>query len=277
MATEIYDAPLGELRAILGSVGGGLALTTTAKFLPLPKGSQHLFLTPRNFVTGVVAQILVNPWLVILKTTDNLATSAAATEYSDEAQDDSATTEVVLDALDTAANLDFLYIGSHLPFRGVSVDMSADAGEVNGNASVLTVKYRTTGGAWTAVSGLSDGTAAAGATFAQDGLVSWTVPTDWDRKSLRDIGSAPAGIPHHDLPLYWSRWEVSLALDASVRADAMLAAGRSTSRFELLSGQTLVQRIRRNPGGKGSIEALMDAGTGNLLANVAGGESGFGE
>ena len=48
-----------------------------------------------------------------------------------------------------------------------------DLATVNSNASVLTVKaWRS--GAWTAVSGLSDGTASGGATFALDGTVSWT-------------------------------------------------------------------------------------------------------
>jgi hypothetical protein len=173
---------------------------------------------------------------------------------------------VTLSSLDTLANGDFLLVGSHLPFRGVDVDMTAS---VNANASVLTAKYRKTDGTWADIVA-TDGTVSAGKTFAQDGQITWTVPTDWAKKTLREIASPAPGlaIPYLDEPLYWSRWEVSAALDASTTAQAMLALNRSTAYAELPAGTSQSVGVVKGPGGVACVEAKMDAGTGNLIVNA---------
>src|SRR5688572_15941194 len=130
---ETLSGPLGEIRR--ASALTGTAMSTTAALTLLPKGTAHVYLTPRNFSTAVVVGVAVNPYLIVLKTDDLLVT--APDDYSDAAQDGSTTTDIVLSSLDTAANGDFLYVGSHIPFRGVTVDVDA----ANGTASVLTVKY----------------------------------------------------------------------------------------------------------------------------------------
>lgn len=265
MATEILAGPLGEIRAA-STAGGGTALTTTAGFIQIPTGVRHLMITPRNFSTGVVAQIALNPYLVVIKTADALAT--APTDYSENAQDGSAATDVTLSSLDTAANLDFLYVGSHLPFRGVVCDIDA----ANGTASVLTVKYWQDAApdAWTDITA-TDGTTSGGATFAVDGNVTWTVPTDWLKASLLTIADTTLSFPYAGLPMYWTRWEVSVALDSSTTLNSMLSMNRSTAYWELLSGQPLEERITKGLGGIGCVEALMNAGTGNLIVNAASG------
>jgi len=279
MATEITDGPYGELRA--AGASKGTALTTTAAFIPLPKGAHHLFMTPRNFATAVVARIAVNPWLVVLKTADNLATPPI--DYSEVAQDGDAATDVDLSSLGTLANGDFLLVGSHLPFRGVRIDVDG----ANANASLLTVNYWN-GSAWAAITE-TDGTETGGTTtMAVDGTVSWTIPTAplWKAASLREIFervgpsvldsayNAPSFVAYATEKLYWTRWEVDTALDAATTLNSMYAMNRSTDYFELLPGQPWSERVHRGFGADGCIEALTDAGTANLIVNVAAAPSG---
>lgn len=249
---ESLAGALGEVRS-LTTAGGGTALTTTAAFIPITLNARHLILIPRNFAAGaVVAQVALNPFLSVIKTTDDLA---SYTDYSDAAQDGSAATDVVLSSLSTYANKDYLLVGASVPFRGVNIDVDA----VNGNASVLTVKYYTTALAWADITA-TDGTTNAGATMAIDGNVTWAVPTDWQKLAI-------AG-----KDLYWTRWEVSAALDGSTTLNAMLAMNRSTAYQEIPSGIVVEQRIYKGTYGVGCIEALVDAGTGNLIANAASGD-----
>lgn len=255
---ETVAAPLGELR---GGTSTGVSLTTTAAFIQIPKGTQHLFLTPRNFTTAVVARVALNPYLVVLKTVDALAT--APTDYSESAQDGDTSTDVDLSSLSTAANSDFLYVGSHRPFRGVNCDIDA----ANANASVLTVKYWD-GSAWTSISA-TDGTASGGATMAVDGNVTWTIPTAWTSASLLGTGDTTVSFPFAGNKLYWTRWEVSVALDSTTTLNSMLALAPSTNYFELSANQNFELGITKGPEGVGCIEALTDAGTGNLAVGFA--------
>mgnify|MGYP001608736419 CR=1 FL=1 len=279
MAQETYEAPYGELRG--AGTSAGTALTTTAGFIPIPKGSHHLFMTPRNFATAVVARLAMNPWLVVLKTQDNLVTPPV--DYSELAQDGDAATDVDLSDLSTLALGDFLLVGSHLPFRGVSIDVDG----ANANAALLTVSYWN-GSAWAAISE-TDGTETGGTTtLAADGTVTWTIPAGplWKAESLRDIFArvgpavldavynAPSMAQYASERMYWTRWEVDAALDAATTLNSMYAMNRSTAYFELLPSQAWSERVHRGFGGDGCIEALTDAGTGNLIVNVAAAPSG---
>jgi len=204
---------------------------------------------------------------IIRQDTEQRIKLANATEYSEEAQDASTSTSVMLSSLGTQAQGDYLLVGSHLPFRGVSIDVDG----ANGNASVITVKYRKSDNTWADISA-TDGTASGGASLAQDGTITWTIPSDWLMTTLREIMAADSesydpNIPHFDRPLYWTRWEWSAALDSSVTLDSMLALNRSTVYGELVSGQVLEQTIKRGVDGIGCIEALTDAGTANLVVN----------
>lgn len=269
MATEVYSGPLGEVRAA-STAGGGTALTTTAGLIVLPDGAKHVFLTPRNFSTAVVVKFALNPYLVVMKTADDLVT---VTDYSQNAQDASTATDVTLSSLGTAAQADYVFVGAHLPFRGVTIDVDA----ANGTASVLTVKYWT-GSAWTDISA-TDGTAAGGASLAQDGNVTWTMPTDWAKATLRAINSpSPGNVIYANTPLYWTRWQFSGGLDSSTTQNSWVALNRSTVYAELVSGQSFEERVNKGVGGFAAVEALTDAGTANLIVNVAtrqGEDSGF--
>lgn len=269
MATEVNSGPLGELRAA-STAGGGTALTTTATFIAIPDGARHLFLTPRNFATAVVAKIALNPYLFVMRTTDDLAT---ATEVSQNAQDGSGATHVTLSSQGTAAQGDYLYVGSHQTFRGVNVTVDG----ANGNDSVLTVNYWN-GSAWADTSATDGTISPAGKSLGATGNVSWTVPTAWAKATLAEIASPAPGstVAHSATSLYWTRWEFSAALDSAVTLDAMLAMNRSTAYSEWISGQAMELRIRKGPHGIACVEALTDAGTANLVVNVASASDDYG-
>lgn len=277
-AQDIHPGPYGEFRAASGA--NGTALSTTAAFIQLPPGTRHVFLTPRNFSTAVVARVAFNPWLVVLKTMDNLATLPA--DYSEAAQDASTSTSVDISSINTLANGDFLLVGSHLPFRGVSIDVGGSM--AGSNSPTLTVAYWD-GSAWTSISA-TDNTNSGSKSMAVDGTVTWTVPagTLWKAEGLREIfrrigSAATEDVWNRNLypdKLYWTRWVWSAQLnDTSVTLDSMLAMNRSTAYAEMVAlVQPFERRIHRGLGGYGCIEALTDAGTANLLVNVDSGNSG---
>jgi hypothetical protein len=259
MFSQTVAGPLGEVRAA-STAGGGTALTTAALTIPLPLGARHIMIEGRNYSTAVVAKIAINPWLIILKSADTLAT---VTDYSVAAQDADATTDVVASSLDTLANGDALYIGSHLPFRGIAVDIDA----ANGTASVLAGHYRKSDNTWAALT-VTDNTASGAATLAQDGTITWTMPTDWQLDTLLAAGAA-ATVNHSGSRLYWVRLSVSAALDSSTTANSMRALNRSTAYMEIVSGRAIEQAVTVGPGGISCVEALTDAGTANLIINCA--------
>ena len=123
-------------------------------------------------------------------------------DYTDEVQDTDATTHAALDALNTLANGDAIYVRFGRPLSGAK--FYVDATNKNAIVSVLAVHYYN--GAWTAVSGLAgnDGTDVGGATMAKTGWVTWTIPTD-------AISQTIDGKTGH-----WYRFTVSVALSATV-------------------------------------------------------------
>lgn len=263
MATETIAGPFGEVRAA-STAGGGTALTSTAARIVLPLGTKHIDLVPRNFSTAVVVQWLKNPWLTIFKTTDALVAESNLTDYSVEAQDGSTATSVTLSSLGTAAQGDYLYVGSHLPFAGVEIDVDA----ANGTASVLTVNYRKDDDTW-ATTSASDGTASGGASMAQDGSVTWTVPTDWKSARLFDTGDTKLNLGIAKEEMFWTRWQFSAALDSSTTLDSMIAINRSTTYHEIPSGMAWAEAVTVGPGGISSIQVKTDAGTASLIVDCA--------
>lgn len=266
MATEILDAALGEIR-VASTTSGGTALSTTIALIQLPLYSQWMSITPRNFAGGAnVARFSVNPWLYVLKTTDNLASQPM--DYSEFAQDADTATSVDLSSLSTLANGDFVLIGSHLPFRGVSIDVDS----ANDQANNVLVEYWNNN-SWTNITA-TDNTDTGNA-LAVDGTVTWTVPTAWVSASLESIcnrvGPSLVSVPFpgKSEELYWTRWSWSAALGTAVTLDSVVSLNRSTNYAELLSAQAFMERIKHGSSGVGCIEALTDAGTANLVVNVA--------
>ena len=247
----------------IASASTGLSLSTTAAFQQFPLSTGRVLATPTTFSTAVVAKLLLNPWLVVLKTVDGMANEPI--DYSNDAQDNDTGTSVILSSLDTLANGDFLLVGSHVPFRGVYFDV--DGTNTAGSATV-TVSY------WSGAGWTTTGANVAGirttAVWDKDGIVTWTVPTSWARAELAKLYPEPNLRTYYShIPLYWTRWDVDAAItDTSVTVDGMYSANRSTAYAELTSGQMLSADVIQGIGGIGCLEALTDAGTAKLLVNA---------
>ena len=272
---NVSPAETLEQRAA-STAGGGTALSTTAALISIPINSKYLSLTPRDFNVAVVCQYSLNPFLTIITTTDALAGTAehgftdtieptslsefATQNISDEMQDGDSS-DFDINSFDLVANNNFIYVGSPLPFRGVAVALN----NKNDIASVLTVNYWHNSGVWTNT-GNGDGTDVSGDTFKQDGSVTWTVPAAWKRDNLQNIGDTTVGEAWSTVGLYWTRWEFSAQLDSTVDLVQMRPLNRSTAYAELLEGQTREMSLHNRQ--YACVEALVNAGDGNLVANV---------
>lgn len=254
-SADFWAGGIGEARSAVAA--GGLACSVTAARATFPHGSKHVRLFPRNFSTATLVKFGLMPYLAALLTNDGLATVA---DVSKAAQDGDAATDVTLSGLKTLANGGALYLGSPWLFRGLAVDVDA----ANANASVLSVHYWK--GSWASLT-ISDGTIATGATMGQDGLITWTVPTDATRANIGAI-LGKSSLPYADESLFWHRLSVSALLDASTTLNGLVALPRSTAYAELLTGMAQEFRTDVRLGGHAGVEALTDAGTANLVVDV---------
>ncbi len=268
MATEIVDAPLGEIRA---ESAAGTALTTTAVGIGYDLGSRWLSITPRNFSSANVARIQLVPWLSIVKTQDNHATF---TDYSENAQDGASANVVDLSSQNTLANGDALYLGAAGTFRGVYVNTTTT--NSTGSRTLRADAWTGSLGWFNLTSSISDGTSGSTA-LDQDGNVTWTIPAAWVTATLDGILSSLSNayvLPdalrrEFTTPLFWIRWTYNGALDSTTTCEEMIALHRSAAYGSLVEGQPLSTKANHSFGGIGGIEALTDTGTANLLVNGA--------
>ena len=120
-------------------------------------------------------------------------------DYSDNISIDDATV-AVLDSLDTFANGGCVFFRVPMPAKSITITVTLP----NGTVSVAEIRYWKSDGTWAAVAGQTDGTAVGGATLAQTGTISWTMPTDIKPKYA--YGSSG----------FWYQIRFSVALDAEV-------------------------------------------------------------
>lgn len=259
---EVRTAPGGTPGAV---TAGGQALTTSAAFLQLYPGTKQVDLIPRNYSTAVVVKYAFNPYLVVLKATDRLVTASKIVDYSEVAQDGSVSTSVDISELAALSGGGALYVGAHQPFRGVDVDVD---GTNSAGTATLVAAYSSLDGFKSLT--VTDGTEST-RTFAQDGTITWTIPTDWKMRTLAQLEDNVANHKYKDVPMYWVRFSPSAAItDTSVTLDHLLAMNRSTVYGAMPSGVALLgHEVHRAFGGVGCIEALTDAGTANLIVNCA--------
>ena len=260
--SEQIDAPFYEVRAA-STANGGTALTTTFVIDTLPLDADWVSVTPRNFAGGAtVVKFALTPKLNILKTTDTLATLAGITDLTDEAQDGDAT-GMELDSFGLSTSGEYIYMGSDIPFAGVKVIIGA----ANATASNLTVEYWT-GSDWRDISD-TDATDT-GASFAVSGDVTWTIPSAWVRTGLQATAVTDATVVSHpkgNSNFYWVRFSWNAAHDSNTEVDEFLAINRSTAYAELAEGQTFDMKIPNTS--IIGVQALTDAGTANVIINVA--------
>jgi len=232
----------------------GISLTTSRSYTAIGPGVRAVSLTATTFGTATsAAQVSLNPFLTVLKTTDALVT--APTNYSEAAQDSDAAALVDLSALPTLANGGAVYVGAMAPFSGMYLDI------VNGSggAGAMGVTYWD-GSAWTNITP-TDNTTNANA----DGEVTWTVPTAWAKAKIQTanaLGSPVRG----DSEMYWVRWVTSSAYDATTTLQSIFAISQYVSAVqELPQNGSFSTQIDRAYNG-GCIQANMQASTGLLLA-----------
>ena len=280
LPSDQYPGPLQEARTA-STAGGGTALTTAAVIVGIPNGTTHLSMVARNAAAANVLKLALNPFLLILTTANNLQKTS---DFSTAGQQNPATASAItLNALNTLATGGALYIGSQVQIRGFRVVMS---GSVNSIASTLTGNFWN-GTAWAALAGFTDGTSAASATFAQNGDIVWTVPTTAKPVILAAtqpasvFGSLPnsqgggitpsqfaAAVPYSDRPRFWYQLVVSAQLSATVAANSFFSLNRNTTQYsEYLFAERLQLRVSKEVDGLGCVEALTDAGTGNLIVD----------
>lgn len=268
---EVWAGSLGEERAITTADGGTAVVATAvaASYIQFPAMSKagnskqgHLTFTPRNFASSaVVVQVQLNPWLTILKTTDNMATQPI--DYSLEAQDASTSTVVDLSSLNTVANGDWVLVGAHTPFGGFFCDTYT----TNTSGTITDTVSYWNGASWVDTED-ADGTKTS-THLDKDGAVTWTPSTSWVPHTLGSIYYLPFDAYYKDVPMYWVRWEVDDTLDGTTTLYAITAVNRSSAMPEYLSGQIKEQKVKWGWGGYGCIHTLTNTGTANLIANLA--------
>lgn len=110
-----------------------------------------------------------------------------------------------------AASSDYLYVGFHEPFRGISVRM-LDA--VNAVSNSLTVQLWADG--WTAPDGVVNDTKIGSACFAKGGAITWQMPDALVRRTLSTADAA-----------YWARISLSAAPTANTAIGPISVIRRS--------------------------------------------------
>lgn len=202
MSTQTWDKPLSA------EEGEQASLTTAASYLAFKKGFDGVIMYSASAWRRALSPALVN---VLYYDTS----AGTYTSYKTEATDRDSETHVKLDAMATG---DYLYLGFVEPVLGIQIDMGSN---VNANHVDLDVEYSSTAVglaatlAWTDVADDSDGTDSTG-TLAQDGVYTWTLPTDWVRTTLGT----------HNVPLYqkcyWIRFCPTGALSATVDVNEII-------------------------------------------------------
>lgn len=199
----VSDAELGQLEPEAVAAGGPWGAVTWSSARAEAKRSLKIWLESDFPDVVGVADRVRDTWVPDYVFT---YTGGAYTDRTNEARDDEENNLALATALATPGT-DRIYIGAAWEFEGLAV-LLKDA--LNAAASVLTAKYSSPTG-WATISA-TDGTAAAGATFAKSGRLTWTMPTDWQRIRLNGTGDE----------YYWLELSVSNALTAGTKASQLL-------------------------------------------------------
>lgn len=143
------------------------------------------------------------------------------TAFTDDtaAASDQTEADVPLSSICAVPSSAAVYVGYHVPFRGVYVGI-VDA--VNANSVTLAVTAWN--GRWAGVNSLQDGTQATlGKSLSGGGLVAWQPPDQWSRRLLNNS------------LLYWAKLTVGASLTAGTAASQLTPV--VTSRLTLPAAQ----------------------------------------
>jgi hypothetical protein len=153
-----------------------------------------------DFTQIELANLLQTPSQTCTSCGKTVNNGGAFTDYTANVSDDNGGTYADLSSLGTLNN-NWLVIGADQQFRQILIAMD---GNVNTNASVLTVQYWD-GAVWRAVINQIDGTAVSGKTLAQPGTIQFELPQNWATNTANGLsafyirltfGSALSGAVH---------------------------------------------------------------------------------
>ena len=211
MATPTYSVPIQDF------YGGNVSLATSlAKELVINTRAGFRGL---DFYCTSDWKLLLTPRIHYVLFYDDTDTSY--TDFTVNALDNKDSTDVTLGAMTTA---DYLYIFTSEVIGGLNIDMSAS---VNAVTSALSIEYYKSAG-WTSVSTSSgyDETDSGGTenanTLGQDGLVTWTAPTDADVILPSDAVNNISG-------LYGIRIAVTVTLTTNTAINGLVAQHKNTN------------------------------------------------
>lgn len=168
------------------------------------------------------------------------------TRFEDRINDNGSTKTTTL--LDSMLAADKIYICTDVKsgrFRGMEVLMNDSS--PNGNASVMTVKYGDDDDSWVDISD-TDGTDSGGATLAQDGQITWTLP-----------GSAWIETTVNGITGYWVQINISAALDADTEIEEIILLNEESTGFAASADVEYSVPITRED--VAGVEVLADSGT----------------
>lgn len=131
--------------------------------------------------------------------------------------------------LDIVAAQDKIYLGSDLPFNHRHIQVSTP----NDQAATISEVAIWNGSEWVPAVDVKDGTAVAGVTLAQSGILSWVTDREegWNREQSTEDIAALSTLKIYDL--YWVRLTFSANLKAST---ALSYVGHKFSNDSQLSG-----------------------------------------
>lgn len=223
--TLVTDAELGQLEPEATAAGAPWGATTWSSQRTEAKRDLKIWLERDYASIPNVADRILDRW------SPDYAfrlVGGAYTDVTSEVRDDEEEDLNLAGVFVTVAN-DRLYIGAAYEFEGLFVKL---LDSVNAAASVLTVKYWGDN-QWESLSA-TDGTAVSGATFAKSGRITWTLPSDWERRTLN--GTADE--------YYWVELSVSAALTAGTSATQVLPI-RASDALKRIAGYLALAHIFR--------------------------------
>jgi len=238
MAQAVFGSPVRELK---GEQVNCEDIGNAVGYAQVEPGFQEVILSCAEDIG-----ILLNPSIECVLVSDG----TNYTDYTPYANERASTHHVPLDAMNGAAG-DLLYIGCGEPFGGLRFDVGTNA---NDETVSWDVEYCNAADSFIDVSDDSDGTASpANTSMAQDGDYTWTVPTDWVRRSVGGYGGGN---------LYWVKFKSNAALADTVDIDNIHTINKGTDYGRLLRDED--HRFSINTQRVGALQMGTLANTGDV-------------
>ena len=236
--------------------GETLSLSTTLASLGRPAGTTQLNL----YNPSTDFRMMLNPRILGVHFF-NLS-DTAGTRFTNNTVGTTNRNSSTGTTLSSAVDGDYLYICLSDPVTGLRVDV----GNTNTTTSALTIGKLNTSNTFDSLS-ITDGTSASSKTFNQYGTITWSLPSDWPMKFLKDNGSTSAGpLTDVDAPTemgHWLRLSWDATLDSSVTIQDIWTINQSTDRGYFRAGTEYSISLDQNVG---AFEAILASGTDTLQA-----------